>query len=368
MGFLNQNKGGKGNGVYLEIAETAKSARPLNKEPTPIWIHTIPEVRTTGPTGQPVVLRKFSTEACTSSSKSGAGCQCCTTQDPLWDLLDAKTKVNKKGQRADFPKKCIHLLPVFDHSAASVKVMKGGNQLFETMDGWYGEQQEQDPSLADLRRCDWKVLKSGKGLMTKYSVIRQDATTFNLTPDMVHDAMLALQQAVQDLQPVPPEVFQKVIHGEDPNAPVQQNAGLAQFAVGAVTGASAGSVVLQGVPSVGTSGVTGTVSPVMRGVLPDLGLQNSMSNALPPQPVVVSAPPVQPTIPTQPVSNASVLTEFTAWINTQPEFLGMGIVKNLMPAIKEKIGSTDYHLCSPDQLVALRSALSLKLNSLRNRS
>lgn len=361
MGFLSQDKGSKSNNTYLETAEEPKTCRPVVASPTPVWVHTIPEVKTTGPSGQPVVVRRFATEACTSNSRSGVGCQCCTTQDPLWNLLDAKSKVNKKGQRVDFPKKCIHVMPVFDHTTASVRVLKGGNQLYEVMDQWYESQPE---GQKDLRRCDWKVWKTGKGLLTRYNVVREDASTFNFTQAMVTDGQAVLQKAIQDLAPAAPDEFQKMINGEDPNQPEASRLG--QFAVQHATGFLSSSV-----PAPTQSTVVSTVtSPYQAPVtVPSVVLPTAVT-----QPAVFTVPVPVPTTPTpvQPVApvatGTSALTEFISWINTQPELCGTGILKHLMPTLKEQLnGSTDFHACSPEQLTALRLALSNKLNSIRNR-
>lgn len=331
MGFLNKNDSSR-TSIYLETTETAKTIRPTADKPTSVWIHTIPEVKTTGPDGKDMVLRKFSTEICTSNSRNGTGCQCCSTQDPLWHMLDAQTKVNRKGQRADFPKKCINLLPVFDHSVAGVRVMKGGNQSYEVMDQWFSAQQG---AGQDLRRCDWQIWKSGKGIKTKYSVVRQDATPFAFTTDMVNEGQALLQKALQDLAPAAPDVFKARITGESQDQ--NQNA-VNQFAVSQTAPA----------PVSGSNVVANT------------------------QPVVVPAQNVSTTISTQaPVTaqgaGSTVLQEFTLWLNSQPEFTGRGIINNLLPVLKEQLnGNTDYHNCSSEQLATLRQVLTAKLNAVRN--
>lgn len=346
MGFLNKNDGSK-TSIYLETTETAKSIRPTTDKPTPVWVHTIPEVKTTGPDGKDLVLRKFATEICTSNSRNGTGCQCCSTQDPLWHMLDAQTKVNRRGQRVDFPKKCINLLPVFDHSVAGVRLMKGGNQSYEVMDQWFSSQQG---AGQDLRRCDWQIWKSGKGIKTKYTVVRQDATPFQFTADMVNEGQTLLQRALQDLAPAAPEAFKARISGESSDQ--NQNA-VTQFATSQVVSNPLTAV---------TATSSGYVSPGA-----------TVASSTPP--VVVSAPPMSPTIPTPTPAptqgvGAAVLSEFTLWLNSQPEFTGRGIINNLLPVLKEQLGggNTDYHSCTPDQLAALRQALTQKLEVLRKRS
>lgn len=329
MGFLNGNDSDKPKAlsVYLEVTEQPKTVRPLKDKPQSVWGHTIPEVTSVGPDGKPVTLRRYAFEICTSTSRSGAGCQGCTTQDPLWHLLDKKTQTNKKGQRVDFPKKCVHLLPVVETATNGVRLMKGGNQTYEAMDAWHTAQPD---GQKDLRRCDWNIYKTGQKKMTKYHVIRNDATPFVPSPEQLAEAQSVISKGLQDMSPAAPDKFLSMINGEGQNT------------------------------ATNTQEVSEAVAQVdqVQARLLQMAEQASVPVQQPPPPK--PQPVAQQTVPA-----TSVLSEFTAWLTQQPEFQGAGIIENLVPVLKEHIGGINYHGCSPEQLNTLKTVLSSKLESIR---
>lgn len=331
MGFLNQNGGGDGkprvNDLYLEITGDAKKIRPLMSEPKSIWVHRIFSVETTNADGQKVFLRRFSTEVCTSNSRNGVGCQACTTQDPLWDKLDTKSKYNSKGQITHFPKQCLFLGPVFDHTLGDVRVLRGGNGTFGEMDKWYEAQPE---GMKDLGRCDWNVWKTGAGIKTEYNMVRFDASDFKLDPELKEKCKTVMERAFSDLTPTPHEVFLNKIKGESEfESPTQES------------------------------------KPVTSGF---------MARAQEPTPVETKPqppPPAQttttpPTLKAAPDTN-DTLTSFVKWINEQKEFQAMGMINTFIPMLKELNGGVaSYHQLPPEKLEALQQALSAKLEAVRS--
>lgn len=339
MGLLNNNENKLG-GTYFDITEQPKGFRPLAKDTTSVWVHNVSSVATIGPDGQPKTLRKYSTELCVSTGRSGAGCNPCLTPDPMWDKLDAKNKYNKKGLRADFPKKMAHLLPVLDLTSGKVVVLKGGNQLFEDMAKWL---QSQPESGRDLRRCEWQAWKSGKGMTTKYNTVRLDATNFQATPEMDVEAADVTAKAVADMAPMKLEAFMASIQGDA--APTESN----QAAVNTQS---------FNTPSQSVAPTTIPTQPAFTFTAP-----------VPQQPTVATSAPTPPVVSTPTVPPAAnVMEEFTQWCNAQPEFQGMGTFNNLIPVLQDKIGSVNYHACTPEQLVTLKAALTAKLEGLRKKA
>lgn len=334
MGLLNNNENKLG-GTYFDITEQPKGFRPLAKDTTSVWVHSVPGITTVGPDGQPKTLRKYATEICVSTGRSGAGCTPCLTPDPMWDKVDAKTKYNKKGLRTDFPKKMAHLLPVLDLTTGKTIILKGGNQLFEDMAKWL---QSQPENGRDLRRCEWQAWKSGKGMTTKYNTVRLDATNFQATPEMEAEAAEMIQKALADMAPMKLEAFMATVAGDatsqEPNQAAVQ------------------------VPSFPNPSVVAAPT----------------AQTIPQQPAVTFTAPVPPAAPapvvTAPVAPpaANVMEEFTQWCNSQPEFQGMGTFNNLIPVLQEKIGSVNYHACTPEQLTTLKAALTAKLEGLRKKA
>ena len=341
MGFLNNNNGGgsKLGGAYLELSEEPKRFRPLAKQPTSIWIHRINPVKVIGPDAQPKLLRKYATEICVSTGRSGAGCLPCLTQDPMWDKLEAKNKVNKKGARTDFPKSCVHVLPVLDLTTGKVCVLKGGNQLYEDMDKWFEMQAEPNK---DLRRCEWQAFKTGKDIFTKYSTVRLDATPFQMTPELEAEAAIVIAKAQADMAPLSKEAFMDTINGDtDPTntGPNTATVSVPSSFNGAVTG---GVTIPSSVPSV----------PQQPEIPTSFTFEPKVS------PIPVTPPPAVP----QPVNMVEV---FSTWVNQQPEFQGMGAFDNLIPVLQAQLGSVNFHACTPVQLEQLKAALTAKLDGVR---
>jgi hypothetical protein len=194
MGFLDANGG---SGIFVEVPDMQhkKLLRPLADKPTAIWGHGIPSPETyiTLSTGKtlPARLRDYHFEICTATNRRGQGCRVCNRQDAAWNFLSQRDQTNRKGQRVDFPKKCVYIIPVWDYEEQEVKILAGGNQLFEEM-AKYSDQEGKD-----VRACDWYVWKGGQGKTTKYESSRQDATTFSETVSAERIAE-AVKEAVLD--------------------------------------------------------------------------------------------------------------------------------------------------------------------------
>lgn len=329
MGFL----GGSGgtdkpkDAAYLEVSEEKLTIRPLDRQPTSVWVHTIPGIKTPGPNGQDITIRKFKTVLCTSTGRGGGGCNVCATKDPLWDRVEESSKYNKKMQRTDFPKKMIHILPVIDHTSKTNKILKGGNQTYEKMDIWF-DMQTSD-SAKDLRRCDWVIWKTGKGMKTKYFVDRLDTCEFEFDPTDAASAKALIKKAIDDLAAMTPAEFNSAINGTDDDANTNND-------------------------------MASTNSPPF-----DVTATPTQSVAVPTAPAnVVAAPQV---VAKSAAAATSTLTEFTTWLNAQSEFQGNGMVTTLVPLLKEALnGSITYHQLQPDKLSALRTALEEKLTALRS--
>jgi hypothetical protein len=333
--------------IYFEVTGAQKPFRPLSKDTTSIWCHSIPGVDGTSPEGKPFTERKYSTELCVSTGRSGTGCNPCSTQDPLWHKLDKNTQTNRKGARADFPKKVIHLLPVLDLTTGKVRILKGGNKTFENMGGWLATQA---PNVQDLRRCEWNIWKEGKGIKTSYHTVRSDATPFTITPEVEAEMKLAIDKAQKDMAPSSREAFLEMIYGET-----------------GLIDSPAGNQVAVTMPAFTQVSEAPPVTQV---------ITQTVVSPPPPPPAAVpaftfaeasSAASVKPNMPTSPVAppTASVVEEFTVWCNSQPEFQGVGTFNNLIPVLQEKIGGVNYHSCTNEQLVMLKEALTTKLNTIR---
>lgn len=324
MGLVKNEEGGKKvSDLYLELSDVPKRFRPLAKDTVSVWIHKINSVKIIGPDAQPRILRKYATEICVSTGRSGAGCYPCTTQDPMWDKLDAKSKTNKKGARTDFPKSCVDLLPVLDLDTGKVKIMKGGNQLYENMGLWLATQPD---SGKDLRRCEWTATKTGKELFTKYSTMRLDATQFQASAELEAEAAIMMERAKQDMAPLKLEQFMAAINGGE--IPLNNN--------------------------------TTTVS------VPAVNMSSSVSQQ-PEVPATFTFEPKVTPIPVTPavMGGVSIIDTFSTWVNQQPEFQGMGAFDNLIPILQEKIGGVNYHKCTPEQIALIQTALTAKLSSIR---
>jgi hypothetical protein len=336
MGFLSENSGGPS--VYLTVGDdkNKKLVRPLGAKPQSLWVHKIQEVKTMGPNNQMITLRRFRHETCTATGRNGVGCYLCNTPDPLWHMLSKEEQTNKKGQRVDFPKTPIHILPVYEHTAAEVVVMRGGNQLFEEMDKWYDTQADR---MKDLGRCDWQVWKTGQGKRTEYKSSRMDVSHFDVTPELIEKAKSVVAKALVDRNPTAPDILAKIING-DMDKPVDP-VGLPETA--AVPALPSPSTVSASVPT------PTTLPPVVTPTVPK-----------------VEAPPVAPvTAAPGQAAGRNVVDEFSSWVSQQPEFSGMGAINVFIPAIREKVGHVEYHKLSAEQLTDLKTYLNGKLADMR---
>jgi hypothetical protein len=155
------------------------------------------------PNGQSTLLRlrDYHYERCTAVDKRGTGCICCNTTDPAWSALGPKDQTNKKGHRVDFPKRPVYLLPVWSYADNAIKILRGGNQVYEQMDKW-------DTEGRDIRDCDWKVWKTGTRMTTKYHTSRQDSSTFTNVQDEAA-IKAALADALREYEPTPPDALIK---------------------------------------------------------------------------------------------------------------------------------------------------------------
>jgi hypothetical protein len=328
--------------IYFEVTGSQKPFRPLAKDATSIWCHSIPGVEGINAEGKPFTERKYSTEICVSTGRSGNGCNPCTTQDPLWHKLDKNTQTTRKGGRTDFPKKVIHLLPVLDLSTGKVRILKGGNKTFENMGGWLSTQ---PPNAQDLRRCEWNIWKEGKGIMTSYHTVRCDATQFTVTPEMEAEVKTAIELAQKDMAPAPRANFLKMIAGE-----TEQEA---QVDVTTTTVEPTPGLLVNTPPP--AQAFTPLPAP-MDNPVPAFSFANA-TNAAPAKPATMATPTTPPA--------ASAVEEFTVWCNNQPEFQGIGTFNNLIPVLQERIGSVNYYSCTSEQLTMLKEALTAKLVTLR---
>lgn len=364
MGFLNDSKP---QSIYLEVRKEGDLVRPLAAKPQSIWTHKIHEVSTMGPDNQPIVLRRFAYETCTSTGRGNAGCYLCNTPDPMWHKLGSQEQTNRQGKRVDFPKAPIHILPVFNHSTQDVVVMKGGNQIFEEMDKWFDTQPEANQ---DLRRCDWNISKEGEKKRTKYKSVRMDATAFQINEALLEKAKSVMAQALADRNPTDPNKLAAMIRGES-GAPA-----LAEGATVPVQAAlpGYGPQPTQALPPntfqvntvggfTGIGGVAGATTQLPQQAWQTPPVQQQFS---PPPPVVQqSAPKPQVVAGPGQAANRNLVDEFSSWVSQQPEFLGMGAVTTFIPALKEAIGHVDYYKLTEEQLSNLKVALNTKLAAMR---
>ena len=348
MGFLSE--GQKGESIYLEISEVQRKIRPLAVKPTSLWGHVIQEIAIQVPGGNPTVIRAYATHPCTSTGRGGVGCKLCSTPDPHWSKLAAKDQVNKKGQRVDFGKKPKHFMAVWDYMLSKVMIMKGGNQLFKGMDQYYDMQPE---GMKDLRTCDWVVWKTGKKMFTQYQSQRFDATPFTITPEIQLAAENALKAAVLNEAPVSSEQLEAMITGQ------------------ATQEAQAAAAAAMPPPDTSVPFVPTNVTPVQAVAVAIPVPAAPQHTPVAPVAVAVPATPQPVAMPTAPVAAPGApapkaeIEAFTAWINTQQEFTGTGVVTLLLPAMKEVLGHAEYHKSTSAQLTQLREVLTLKVAQAR---
>lgn len=367
MGFLNDSKP---DSIYLEVKEEGGLVRPLADKPQSVWVHKIQEVQTMGPNNQLQTIRKFSHETCIATSKNGVGCLLCNTPDPLWHMLSTESQTNRAGKRVDFPKSPIHILPVFCHESGSAKVMKGGNQIFEEMDKWYDAQ---PPQGKDLKRCDWRVSKTGTKKMTKYSTIRLDATAHNITPELIEEAKIVIAKALVDRNPTSTDKLMQMIRGDQAQAQLDAGGAVAsqQMLGSGYLAQQPGHVTLTPYTQP-PQGPVGYVAQPQTTYVP-------ANQTAPAVTVSVNTPsfgtPVSQIPPTVAGVNLqadagqsadrNVVNEFSSWVSMQPEFAGMGAVTLLIPTIKAHCGHVEYHKLNAEQLSNLKTALTTTLASVR---
>lgn len=338
MGFLKDSASAPS--IYTEIKEEPVVVRPMASKPQSIWVHKIQEV-VTMKGNEEVVVRRFSQETCTANNRTGQGCTLCSTPDPLWHMLKHDEQHNRAGKRMDFPKSPVHLLPVFNQTLGQVEVLKGGNQLFEEMDKWYDMQAEREK---DLRRCDWRVWKTGQKKRTKYESLRLDPTAFDFTDSLMEEAKAVIQKALQDRQPSDPARLLQAIRGGE---------GAGDASVALPMSAPTMQLPAQ-TPTFGQSVQVPVSQPVAAPVV-----------APPPPVVAASTPPAVKVAEAGAAASKAEVDAFGQWISQQTEFQGMGMINNLVPMMRSEVGHVDYHKLSSAQLVSLRAALEAKLASTR---
>lgn len=349
MGFLNDSS--KGESIYLEVKEEGTLVRPVATKPQSIWVHKIQEVQTMGPNNQLQTIRKFAHETCTATGRNGVGCFLCNTPDPLWHMLAADEQTNRGGKRVDFPKSPIHILPVYNHELGQAKIMKGGNQIFEEMDKWYDAQ---PPQGQDLRRCDWRVSKAGQKKRTKYTTIRMDATAFQITPEILEEAKIAMGKAIADRNPTSADKLMQMVRGEQGNAQLAEGAAVQSLNAGYQAPAPQ-QFALPAV-SVGAPVEFSQTAP------------SFPTPTLPQVAVATVAPTPTASSASSDSASRSLVDEFSSWVSMQPEFQGMGAIQTLIPAIKAQVGHVEYHKLTTEQLASLKTALDSQLAALRTKS
>lgn len=326
MPFINSaapKEKSSGDSAYFEVTEDQKNLRPGAPLPESTWVHKYASVKVVAPNGKEVQVRGFRSEACTSTNKSGVGCRGCTTKDPLWDLLTDQNKFNRSGMRVDFGKTVLHVVPVVDLVDGVMRILKGGNQTFEKMATWLNNQKSDE--LKDLRRCEWSIWKTGKGMTTKYFSDRQDASPFNFTPELVEAAKVMMKKALDDLKPRTDDDFMTYIHGEDQE-------------------------LIESARAAFKAGVVPTMTH------DETSKPSLMQAAVTPQ----STP--------EPTGNNEIgLKTFVEWMNKQSEFQGGGgMITVLVPLLKEHLnGEINYHKLSTPQLEKLQAFLTTKLAAMR---
>jgi hypothetical protein len=344
MGFFdnNNNNGVKAKSTtYVELSETPTTLRPVRAAPTPVWVHKIHKVVYKSVTGADLVVRGYSTFACTSTGRGGVGCPICATKDPLWHMLGQREQYNSKKLVVHFPKAQIALLPVKNVQTGEIRVLKGGQQVFEEMNKWWDLQQ---PHQQDLTRCDWSFWKTGKAERTKYQSSRLDPTPVTFTAEELAQADAVLKAALADLTPPPHDQFVALVSGNVDVLETMRTERGTDFAV--------------------TQQAT-----VVTGTQPQVVVQTNTLQSSQPEVATRQATPVNQaaTSTAQNEHGQFRAEDLAAWINKQPEFSGsVGMVKNLIPALKElNGGSINYQSLSSDALLNLKAGLERFLNNLR---
>lgn len=198
MAFLNA---GGAPTIFLEITDKAKLVRPLASAPIPIWGHNINSIESAAQINgkvEKIFLRGYHFEVCTATDRSGTGCRLDNRIDPGWNQLEAKAQTNRRGQRVDFPKKPVYLLPVWSYADNAIKMMRGGNQLFENMDAW-------DTQGHNIMDCDWSVWKEQKGqnkMNVEYKSQRMDSSQFTAAEITDEQKKQCVAEAMKNYTPL----------------------------------------------------------------------------------------------------------------------------------------------------------------------
>jgi len=268
MGFLSET----GNSIYLALKETIQTGRPLAKKPQSVWTHQIPEVFTMDDRlpGTKLILRPYGTAPCIATARNKSACWHCNNTDPLWHQLAPDQQVatggKYKGQRVDFSKKVVHLLPMYNHTEGKTQILKSGNQVFKEMEKW-------DEAGNDIRGCDWDLWKKGTFRNTENFSTRKDSTQ-TLPLDLAayeEEAKAILRQALDDLKPLSAEEYAKHAHGVSKEEAIEA---AKKKAASATTAAPA-----MGLPA----------APSSSGALPPAPAMGSMPALPPPPPPPVAA-------------------------------------------------------------------------------
>lgn len=340
MGFLNQNKlqgDKKKDGDYFEASEENVVVRPGLKVPIGVWVHQIHQVEKTEANGMTTVLRRYGTEICTSTGRGGSGCRVCNTKDPMWDQLPLEKRTNKKALRVDFPKRMINVLPVKNMKTGSWQILKGGNQVYEQMSIWHDAQK--DEAAKDLRRCEWSISATGKGQRRKYSTTRMDVSSYTFTDEDNQEIERLLKKAKADLAPKSADDFDKLVNG----TPTDDGLSGFDFPTSIVQ----------------PSNKFDSSPPWDDSPLP--------VQAAPTAVATTAAPEVKQAVGTSTAKvDQTKLSEFSKWLNSQPEFQGQALVTTGLPILKELLGgNVNYYTLPPDKLQDLETQITNKLFKLR---
>lgn len=100
---------------------------------------------------------------------------------------------NKEGKQ-NFPVSKRFATNVWDYGSSSVKVLIAGPQVFD-------EFKAAQAVNIDPTSCDWLVHKMGKGIQTKYKMVRDNASPFQFADQVGPDAMINLDKYGADTAP-----------------------------------------------------------------------------------------------------------------------------------------------------------------------
>jgi hypothetical protein len=166
MGFIKEKQ--SESSIYTTVSKEQKIVRPLWKRPLSFWQHWIAKV-VVERGGKAETLRNSSSEPCAEDNT----CTLCNTPDPMWDHLSPRDKFRRDGSRSDFGRSLRHGLPVWDYANQCIKMLVGGNSLFQGFD-------EAEDAGIDITAWDWVVWKSETNNQTSYHSIRSnEQTQFN---------------------------------------------------------------------------------------------------------------------------------------------------------------------------------------------